>query len=131
MKITVYEGAVKHELSFSEGETILSVLQRGKIESITAPCGGKGTCKKCTVSVTSEEFTGECLACTTPAKDGMVVELVPEIRISIAESSNVKLYPYDLRRPTRKRRSFPRGAWGRKTQGDLWFRLYRHPGNPL
>ncbi len=28
MSITVYEGTVKHELPFEEGENVLSVLQR-------------------------------------------------------------------------------------------------------
>ena len=75
MQIAVYEGTTKHELSFSEGETILQVLQNAGIRSITAPCGGKGSCKKCKVYVRSEEFTGNCLSCNTMAKDGMTVEL--------------------------------------------------------
>jgi ferredoxin len=42
MAITVYEGSIKHELAFEEGESILKVLQNAGIQSITAPCGGKG-----------------------------------------------------------------------------------------
>ena len=49
MTITVYEGTTKYELAFSEGETILQALQNAGIQSITAPCGGKGACKKCGV----------------------------------------------------------------------------------
>ncbi len=42
MMITVYEGAVKHEVPFAESQTILQALQSAGIRSITAPCGGKG-----------------------------------------------------------------------------------------
>ena len=88
MTIIVYEGSIKHECPFTEGETILDVLQNAGIESVTAPCGGKGTCKKCTVFVRSDIFCGPCLACTTAAKDQMIVELVPEVRYSFADSSD-------------------------------------------
>ena len=93
MTITVFEGTVRHELPFEEGETILSVLQKAGIQSITAPCGGKGSCKKCTVTVRSDEFSGSCLACTTQAKDQMVVELVPEVRFSFADRSGGEICP--------------------------------------
>ena len=93
MTITVFEGTAKHELPFSEGETILQVLQNAGIQSITAPCGGKGSCKKCSVNVRSDDFSGPCLSCTTPAKDGMEVELIPEVRISFAENSDGDVYP--------------------------------------
>ena len=93
MKLTVYEGALRHELPFTEGQTILDVLQNAGIRSVSAPCGGKGTCKKCTVFVRSEAFFGACLACTTPAKEGMSVELSPEVRISFADQSDGELYP--------------------------------------
>ena len=93
MKITVYEGTTKHELPFAEGETFLTVLQNAGIQSITAPCGGKGSCKKCTVYVHSEDFQGTCLSCTTQAKDNMVVEIVPEVRFSYADRSDGYIYP--------------------------------------
>ena len=93
MYITVYEGTTKHELSFTEGETILTVLQNAGIQSITAPCGGKGSCKKCNVLVHSGEYTGECLSCLTPAEDGMIVELIPEERMSFAYQTDGEIYP--------------------------------------
>ena len=92
MKLTVFEGKEKHELSFSKGDTILTALQNGGIQSISAPCGGNGSCKKCSVNVISEEFSGTCLACTTEAKDGMTVELIPEERHSFADSSDAAVY---------------------------------------
>ncbi len=93
MMITVFEGTTKYELPFSEGQTILSVLQQAGIKSITAPCGGKGTCRKCTVYVRSDDFEGSCLSCTTLAKDRMVVEIVPEVRFSYADQSDGDIYP--------------------------------------
>ena len=92
MMITVYEGEDKQELPFKEGDTILEALQKGGVRSITAPCGGKGTCRKCTVFVMSEDFLGTCLACTTAAKDQMIVEIVPEVRISIADQGDGDVY---------------------------------------
>ena len=92
MTITVYEGTTRHELSFVQGETILQVLQNGGIQSITAPCGGKGTCRKCTVFVRSEDFCDTCLSCVTPAKEGMVVEIIPEVRLAFADSSDGEIY---------------------------------------
>ena len=78
MMITVYEGTVKHEIPFAEGETILQAMQNADIRSITAPCGGKGSCRKCTVYVRSDSFEGNCLSCTTRASEGMVVRITPE-----------------------------------------------------
>ncbi len=85
MNLTVFEGKEKKVLAFDEGETILEVLQKNGIRSITAPCGGKGTCKKCAVFVSSEQLCGSYLACTTAAQDQMTVEIVPEVRISFAD----------------------------------------------
>ena len=95
MAITVYEGSIKHELAFEEGESILKVLQNAGIQSITAPCGGKGSCRKCGVYVKSGSTSGSSLACTTQAEDGMVVEIFPEERSSFAESSAGNVYPPD------------------------------------
>ena len=93
MTIKVYEGKTEHDLPFEAGQTILTVLQNAGIRSITAPCGGNGTCGKCTVEMHSGSRAGKVLACKTAAEDGMVVELVPEVRISFADTSNADIYP--------------------------------------
>ena len=95
MKITVYEGTNKQEVPFEAGNTILAALQTAGIRSITAPCGGNGTCKKCSVNVRSGSFTGTCLACITKAEDGMIVEIAPEERMSFADSFGGKVYEPD------------------------------------
>lgn len=95
MKITVLEGTKRYEVPFSEGSTILAALQTAGVQSITAPCGGNGTCRKCSVNVQSSSFSGTCLACITKAEDGMTVEIAPEERMSFADSSGGKVYGPD------------------------------------
>ena len=95
MFITVYEGIIRHELPFTEGETVLTVMQNGGIESITASCGGKGACKKCSVYIKSDDFTGEALSCVTEAKEGMSVEIEPETRFSFADTADGEIYEPD------------------------------------
>ncbi|MDO4491236.1 MAG: ASKHA domain-containing protein [Lachnospiraceae bacterium] len=99
MNITVFEGTTRKELSFEEGDTILAVLQKAGIQSVTAPCGGNGTCGKCRVSVRTKDFSGECLACKRLAGDGMVVELIPEVRVSFADVAEGETFKPD---PDRK-----------------------------
>ena len=92
MYITVYEGKVKHELPFEEGETVLAILQNAGIQSITAPCGGNGSCKKCGVNVREETGSVLRLACMVQAEDQMVVEIVPEVRMSFADTGGGEIY---------------------------------------
>lgn len=58
---------------FSPGQTILEALRQQNIE-ITAPCGGKGRCGKCTVTVDGRQV----LSCMTPAEEGMHVFLAEQ-----------------------------------------------------
>ena len=70
MQIEVVIGKEIHKLDAKEGQTILDVLQEHGIHVLTAPCGGRGRCKKCSVAVAQ---MGTVLACTTPVSDGMKV----------------------------------------------------------
>ena len=76
MKIFVESENGKQTREFREGQTLLEVL-RGY--PVTAPCGGKGTCKKCTVYVSGEPV----LACRTVPEDGMEVSLTPEAALTV------------------------------------------------
>lgn len=76
MKIYVEIGTGKREISCEAGQTLLEVL-RGY--PLTAPCGGKGICKKCRVYVSGQAV----LACQTPAADGMTVSLTPESPLAV------------------------------------------------
>ena len=95
MKITVLEGKKKYDVPFEEGNTILAALQTAGVQSLTAPCGGNGTCKKCAVNVSGGSFSGTCLACLTKAEDGMTVEIAPKERMSFADSSGGTVYDPD------------------------------------
>lgn len=95
MNITVLEGSKRFEIEFEDGDTILSALQRAGVKSAHAPCGGKGVCKKCSVYVRSNDFCGTCLSCLEKARDGMIVELSPVVRLSFAEDSSANVYAPD------------------------------------
>ena len=56
------------------GQTLLDVLQQTG-ETVFAPCGGAGTCGRCKVLVRDAEGVHYCLACQTPAADGLHVLL--------------------------------------------------------
>lgn len=62
MQIEVIIEKKSHKLDAEEGKTILETLQEHGIHVLTAPCGGRGRCGKCTVEV---EHMGEVLACMT------------------------------------------------------------------
>lgn len=95
MTIYVLNSVEITELPFEQGQTILDVLQNHNITSVHAPCGGKGICQKCLVTVHSGLESYSCLACTTPAEDRMRVELNFKQRISFAQSSSCRIYPVD------------------------------------
>lgn len=53
-------------------QTILEVLQALEID-VSAPCGGRGTCKKCQVLVRDSTGLHYVLACQTPLEEAMEV----------------------------------------------------------
>lgn len=55
--------------------TILEYYRKQGKSICQSPCGGKGTCGKCLVKVTSP-YSKTVLACQTPMVDGMTVELI-------------------------------------------------------
>ena len=94
MKIDDIEAKIK--LDAEEGKTILETLQEHGIHVLTAPCGGRGRCGKCTVEV---EHMGEVLACMTKVTDGMRIT-IPKVQLraqksKIAENA-IKTTPFDI-----------------------------------
>lgn len=77
MQIEVIIEKKSHKLDAEEGKTILETLQEHGIHVLTAPCGGRGRCGKCTVEV---EHMGEVLACMTKVTDGMRIQPFSVIR---------------------------------------------------
>lgn len=96
MQIEVIIEKKLHKLNAEEGKTILETLQEHGIHVLTAPCGGRGRCGKCTVEV---EHMGEVLACMTKVTDGMRIT-IPKVQLraqksKIAENGTVTHYPAD------------------------------------
>ena len=83
MTIFVQQGNEKKELTFTAGQTLLEILRETGYE-VSAPCGGNGTCGKCTVYIAGEAH----LACQTEAADGMVVELPHTAELEVALGSD-------------------------------------------
>ncbi|MGM9607307.1 MAG: ASKHA domain-containing protein [Oscillospiraceae bacterium] len=69
--MNVIGNGTQRTIETREGETILAALRRSGIAAPEAPCGGNGTCKKCTVTVDGREV----LACRTPAAEDCTVVL--------------------------------------------------------
>ena len=74
MKITVLCNDNAVSISFADGQNLLEVI-RGEGMPVHAPCGGHGTCEKCTVYLVTEEGEQAVLACRTAAGDGMTVRV--------------------------------------------------------
>jgi len=60
---------------FRPGASVLEALQELTGAALHAPCGGRGTCGKCTVTLLTPEGEREVLACRTLARAGMVLRL--------------------------------------------------------
>ena len=88
MNITVLCNDTTATLPFVDGQNLLEVI-RGEGVPVHAPCGGHGTCEKCTVYLVTEAGEQAVLACRTAAEDGMTV------RVSAASPLEVQLTAED------------------------------------
>lgn len=95
MVLHAIDGTRIWDLPFRPGQTILQVLQENGITGVHSPCGGKGLCKKCTVTVHNALESYTCLACITPAEEDMRVELNYKRRISFSQDSSCPIFPAD------------------------------------
>ena len=59
MKLNIYLPATHKHYTAAPGSSLLHVLQHHRLD-VPAPCGGKGTCRKCLVTV---QGLGEVLSC--------------------------------------------------------------------
>ncbi len=74
MTIHLYSKGDLRALSTEPGITLLAVLQQAGVP-VSGPCGGQGTCGKCTVSLQNDVGWTTVLACRTTVQEGMVVRL--------------------------------------------------------
>ena len=75
MNITVLLETGTIVLPAQQGQNLLDVLRENEGLPVHAPCGGQGTCEKCTVYLSGPKGETAVLACRTPAKDGMTLRL--------------------------------------------------------
>lgn len=74
MTIHLHSECGLQKLQAVPGENLLAALQRAGA-AVSAPCGGRGTCGKCTVYLQTEAGWTAALACQTPVREGMTVRL--------------------------------------------------------
>lgn len=85
MELRVREGNKIRLVPATEGMTVLQALATEGVH-VDAPCGGGGTCKKCTMLISDDTGTSYRLACATPVKPGMevTVEESQDMAVSLA-----------------------------------------------
>ncbi len=81
-------------IPFAEGQTLLDAIRARAGFSIHAPCGGNGTCKKCTVYLVTEDGETPVLACRTRAEEGMTLRIPDQAPLSV-EPGGCLSYPAD------------------------------------
>lgn len=89
MKLTFLTESGPQVLDAQQGQTLFQVLLTDCAIHMSAPCGGQGTCQKCTVYLQKETGEEAVLACRTLAEDGMVVRLPARETLEVATAENV------------------------------------------
>lgn len=74
--VKLIQGNYFSELSACDGENLMDLLRKNGFE-LTAPCGGRGLCGKCLVTVVKGSVTTKVLACRTKVEGDCTV-LLPE-----------------------------------------------------
>ena len=88
MNITVLLDAGPRVLPAAPEQSLLDVLREHGGLPLHAPCGGAGTCQKCTVYLSGPEGERPVLACRTPAEDGMTLRLPPAAPLAVEAHGN-------------------------------------------
>lgn len=83
MNITVLLESGPLVLPARQGQTLLDALRQHGGLPVHAPCGGQGTCQKCTVYLSGPGGEAPVLACRTPAQDGLVLRLPPAAPLAV------------------------------------------------
>ena len=83
MDITVLLESGPLVLSAQPGQSLLDVLREHGGLPIHAPCGGQGTCEKCTVTLSGPEGETPVLACSLKNEESSLgLALVKHFRVS-------------------------------------------------
>ncbi len=88
MEITLLLEAGSQTIPAAPGQTILDAVRARDGLPIHAPCGGNGTCEKCTVYLSGPDGETAVLACRTMAEDGMVIRLPAAAPLTVQLTSD-------------------------------------------
>lgn len=89
MQIKIISPEGEQTVFAEAGSTLLDVLRGHKLQT---PCGGRGTCGKCTVYLQKSKAKEKVLACRTAAEDGMEVFVpLPEMMQMNSRTENVTI----------------------------------------
>ncbi len=88
--VTVLQGGAQAVIHVERG-TLLSVVLNGHGAHLDMPCGGKGTCKGCSVWVNGEK----CLACQTAVQGDIRVELSSPAQLRQIEAGELASMPLE------------------------------------
>jgi uncharacterized 2Fe-2S/4Fe-4S cluster protein (DUF4445 family) len=89
LAVIARDGVSVRTLHATRGESLLDVLRRGGVH-ITAACGGKKNCRKCTVQVAGE---GDVQSCHYAVTRDIEVSVTREARAEILDGMEAKLKP--------------------------------------
>jgi len=76
-------------------KTVLEAIQMAGID-FAAPCGGKGTCKKCDVLVRDEQGLRSELSCMIAPTENMVIQLEEAQAMTISEAGMTSSFDVDI-----------------------------------
>ena len=93
MNLTILLESGAKVIDAQPGQTILDAVRAQEGLPVHAPCGGQGTCGKCTVYLSGPEGETAVLACRTPAEDGMTVRLPSAAPLAVQHPQRITLSP--------------------------------------
>jgi uncharacterized 2Fe-2S/4Fe-4S cluster protein (DUF4445 family) len=92
--VTVNTETSPLKVTAREGKTVLELIQEHGLP-FSAPCGGKGTCGKCSVLLRDENGLSYQLACQTLMHEGMTIEMGASKTMLIEERGSSVSFPHD------------------------------------
>ena len=93
MKLTILHESGTYTLSARPGQSILDAIRTHGGLTVHAPCGGQGTCGKCTVFLVGDGGETPVLACRTAAEEGMTVRLPSAAPLAVKTSAEEDAAP--------------------------------------
>ncbi len=87
MQLIVISGQQRHILHGELGDNLLTVLQADRA-ALHAPCGGRGTCRKCRVEI---DGLGEVLACQTLLTAELMARVTQPLTVKLPAEATARI----------------------------------------